>query len=78
MKNLVFLDESYYADKIIKTDTDIIGTDKVGNELFAFKGIKDFSLFKLENGEFDISEKTEIEQLKEEINQLKNKIEATE
>lgn len=42
------------ADKITKTDTDIVGYDSAGNELFAFRGISDFSQFMLDGGaEFD-------------------------
>lgn len=68
MKTLIFGSgedlEIYEAEIIIKTDTDIIGYIN-DNEVFAFKGIKDFSIFKLENGqEFDILE----EDLQQEIN----------
>jgi hypothetical protein len=42
---------SFLADKIVKTGTDIIGYDASGNELFAFRGISDFSQFTLEDGQ---------------------------
>lgn len=44
------------VEKIVKTDTDIIGYD--GNqEVFAFRGISDFSQFALAEGQnWDISE----------------------
>lgn len=59
MKILDFNDEKFEAVKIIKTDTDIIGQDSSGNEIFAFKGISDFSQFTLEEGqEFDTTEST--------------------
>ncbi|BDR64414.1 hypothetical protein [Clostridium tetani] len=64
MKKLIVNDEVYQAEKIIKTETDIIGyiDDK---EVFAFRGVKDFSIFKLEDRqEFDILE----EDLQQEIN----------
>lgn len=77
MKTLIFLGEEYNAEKIIKTGESIIGKYK-DTEVFSFKGIKDFSLFKLKDGaEFDTEEKTEelllkeIAKLKIEIIQLK-------
>lgn len=55
MKNLNVNGGIYQADRIIKTDTNIIGYDSNGNELFAFKGISDFTGFTLEEGQtFDI------------------------
>lgn len=51
MKILNFNGEQYKADKIIKTETDIIGKDSNGNELFAFRGINDFTDFDLEEGQ---------------------------
>lgn len=57
MKILVFLNKEYIADKIIKKDNNIIGKDEKGNELFVFKGINDFSKFKLKDGaNFDTEE----------------------
>ncbi|BDR82564.1 hypothetical protein [Clostridium tetani] len=56
MKKLMVNDEVLEAEKIMKTETDIIGY--VDNkEVFAFRGIKDFSIFKLENEQqFDTPE----------------------
>ncbi|MCJ8008127.1 hypothetical protein ACFFMO_08730 [Lederbergia wuyishanensis] len=61
MKNLIAYGEVFEAEKIVKSDTSIIGY--IGNsEVFAFRGITDFSSFKLIDGqEFDIDE---ISQLK--------------
>ena len=50
MKKLIVdnIDDIFEAEKIVKTDTDIIGyTDNV--EVFAFRGISDFTLFSLQN-----------------------------
>ncbi|RXI55553.1 hypothetical protein DP124_01400 [Clostridium tetani] len=63
MKMLLVNDDTLQAEKIIKTDTNIIGYID-NKEVFAFRGIKDFSIFKLENGEFDTLE----EDLQQEIN----------
>jgi hypothetical protein len=61
MKKLIFGNTEYEAEKIIKTETDIIGY--VGNkEVFAFRTIKDFSGFILDEG-FDISEPTDKERI---------------
>lgn len=49
MKKLTFNNETYEAEKIIKTDIDIIGQDSNSNELFAFRGISDFSTFVITN-----------------------------
>ncbi|MFX3616211.1 MAG: hypothetical protein ACE3JK_01605 [Sporolactobacillus sp.] len=49
--NIQKLSSSIEADKIVKTDTDIVGYDSAGNELFAFRGISDFSKFTLADGE---------------------------
>jgi hypothetical protein len=56
MKTLIHDDKKYQAEKIIKTDTDIVGY--TGEKIeFAFRGIKDFSLFRLADGqEWDVSE----------------------
>ena len=57
MKTLKFNQEEYKAEKIIKTENSIIGQDLQGNEAFAFRGISDFSLFELEDGQsFDVGE----------------------
>ena len=59
MKTLIVNNQQFEAEKIIKTDTDIIGKDANGNELFAFRSISDFSLFALEEGQtYDTSEPT--------------------
>jgi hypothetical protein len=64
IKTLNFNNEKFQAEKIIKTETDIIGQDINGNEVFAFRGISDFTGFSLEEGqEFDKSQ--------EQINQEK-------
>lgn len=49
MKELLFNGQEYRADKIIKNENAIIGQDSRGNELFAFRGISDFSQFAIEN-----------------------------
>ncbi|WP_313568826.1 hypothetical protein [Acetoanaerobium noterae] len=65
MKTLKFNQEEYKAEKIIKTENSIIGQDLQGNEVFAFRGISDFALFELEEGQsFDMDEK---ELLKQEL-----------
>jgi len=64
MKILTFNEEQFKAEKIVKTDKDIIGKDAIENEVFAFRGISDFTGFTLEEGQsFDESE--------EQINQNK-------
>lgn len=62
MKVLNVNKEEYKAEKIIKSATDIVGKDVNGNELFAFRGVSDFTGFTLEEGqEFDIEEPSEQE-----------------
>jgi len=57
MKTLKFNNQQFQAEKIIKTDTDIIGQDLNGNEIFTFRGISDFTLFSLDIGQnFDTTE----------------------
>lgn len=57
MKILNFNNQQFQAEKIIKTEKDIIGEDLNGNEVFTFRGVTDFSLFTLEQGqEFDIND----------------------
>lgn len=51
MKTLKFNNEEFKAEKIIKIDTDIVGKDSSGIEVFSFKGISDFSQFSLEEGQ---------------------------
>lgn len=62
MKKLLHNGEEYLAEHIVKTDTDIIGYN--GNkEVWAFRGINDWSQFQLEEGqEWDIDFDTEKEQ----------------
>ena len=60
MKILNFNNEQFKADKIVKSNTDIIGRDSSGNEIFAFRGISDFSGFTLKEGQtFDTEENLE-------------------
>jgi|LFRM01.1.fsa_nt_gb hypothetical protein len=56
MKTLFVRGDEYQAEKIVKTNTSIVGY--VGKlEIFAFRGIKDFSQFQLAEGqEWDMSE----------------------
>ena len=67
MKTLIFNNEEYQAERIVKTNTDIIGYN--GNaEVFSFKGVSDFSLFQLANGEVfdtDLSPEARITALEE-------------
>lgn len=63
MKTLIFEDEKFEAEKIIKTDNSIIGKNIDNKEVFSFKGINDFSLFTLEEGQEYDTEITEEKQL---------------
>lgn len=56
MKKLLFNNTEFQAERIVKTSDSIVGYS--GNsEIFAFRGISDFSLFSLgENQEWDINE----------------------
>lgn len=64
MKKLVFNSESYEAEKIVKTETDIVGYN--GNvEVFAFRGISDFSGFEIESGQ--VFDKSDDDLLKERL-----------
>jgi len=70
MKKLKVNGETFEAEKVIKTDKDIIGYDINDNEIFSFKGISDFTGFVLKDGngvviEFEAPSITEIELLKE-------------
>ncbi|MCM8710550.1 hypothetical protein M2651_05855 [Clostridium sp. SYSU_GA19001] len=71
MKKLFFDNEVLEAEKIIKYENKIIGY--IGdNEVFSFKGITDFSVFTLEEGqEFDINKTEELEILKKENVEIK-------
>lgn len=71
MKTLTFAGESYEAERIVKTTDSIsgyIGTD----EVFAFRGISDFSAFVLD-GEWDPATQTPEEML-EELKQLRKRV----
>jgi|BioPla2DNA2_1021312.scaffolds.fasta_scaffold42881_5 hypothetical protein len=62
MKKLIYNNEQYTAERIVRTDKNIIGYNG-DNEVFAFRGISDFSQFELEDGqEFDMDEKEEMVQ----------------
>ena len=70
MKKLKVNGETFEAEKVIKTDKDIIGYDINDNEIFSFKGISDFTGFVLKDGngvviEFEAPPIMEIELLKE-------------
>lgn len=57
---LITTNETFQAEKIVKSDLNIIGYDINDNEIFSFKGISDFTGFQLqdENGnviEFPLS-----------------------
>lgn len=57
MKILIFNGKQFQAEKIIKNETDIIGQNSNGIEVFSFKGISDFTRFTLEEGQtFDVEE----------------------
>lgn len=71
MKTLMFAGEPYTAERITKTADSItgyIGTD----EVFAFRGISDFSGFELD-GEWDPAGQTPEEML-EELKQLRKRV----
>ena len=72
MKKLLFNNQSFEAEQIIKSDSDIIGKDLNGIEVFIFRGISDFSLFTLGEGQtFDIPELTTEETLAKELANIK-------
>jgi hypothetical protein len=74
MKRLFHDGQTYEADRIVKRGSNIIGY--IGEKLeFAFKGILDFSLFQLEDGQ--IFDTDEVEYLKTENQELKNQLAAT-
>lgn len=65
MSKLFFSQITFEAEKIIKTDSSIIGYNRA-EEVFAFRGIVDFSLFSLGEGqEYDVLEPSETELLQE-------------
>jgi hypothetical protein len=67
MKTIYVNGEELQAERIVKTDTDIIGYN--GNdEAFSFRGISDFSQFQLAEGELydtDLSPEARILALEE-------------
>lgn len=67
MKTLTVNNETYQAERIVKTNTDIIGYN--GNtEVFVLRGISDFTQFKLAEGESfdsDLSPEARIQALEE-------------
>lgn len=71
MKKLTFLDSVYEAERIVKTDTDIIGYNGK-NEIFSFRGISDFSAFVID-GEFDV-EVDELAVLRADNEKLKSQL----
>ena len=67
---LIVNDETFQAEKIIKSDVNIIGYDINNNEIFSFKGISDFTGFVLHDDldnviEFELPQPTEMEILQE-------------
>lgn len=59
MKTLLAFGERLSADKIVKTADTIVGYSAKGNEVFAFRGVRDFTLFTLEDGvAWDLAETT--------------------
>lgn len=63
MKTLTFNNETFHAERIVKTNTDIIGYN-VNSKIpaWGFYGISDFTQFQLaESQEWDISEKEQQE-----------------
>ncbi|BBN97513.1 hypothetical protein [Sporolactobacillus terrae] len=62
MKTLTFKGEEFQAEKIIKTDSEVMGL--VGSTvIFSFRGITDFSKFTLADGaEFDAEPASEEQQ----------------
>lgn len=78
MKKLLFNNQSFEAEQIIKSDSDIIGKDLDGNELFVFRGISDFSTFKIENEDGTISSFVSFDTIKQEkIKELNQKCNET-
>ena len=59
MKTLYVNGENYQAEKIIRTNTDILGFNSTSpTPIFAFRQIKDWTQFQLAEGqEWDIDEK---------------------
>ena len=62
MKTLLVAGKEFKAEEIVKTDNEIIGYN--GNsEVFAFRGIQDFSLFVLNDAEYDLQESDELKKM---------------
>ena len=63
MKTLFINGEELQAERIVKTDTDIIGYNNDSDTpVWSFKGISDFTLFQLAEGqEWDISDEEQWE-----------------
>lgn len=74
MKTLRVAGEVYEAEKIIKTETDVIGYTN-GHEVFKFGGIRNMDAYSLADGaEWDQKELTE----KEELEIYKKRLDETE
>jgi len=79
MKTLIFNNQEFKAEKIIKTTNGIIGKDENNKTVFEFKGISDFSGYTLEEGQiFDTEENLEETTAKElaamKINNMKKDV----
>lgn len=72
MKQLKFMDETYEAERIVKTSDSIIGY--IGdNEVFSMRGISDFSGFELLDGaEWDMPTPTQIDEVKSDLSLMIN------
>lgn len=67
MKTLYFADQTYQAEEIVKTKDSIIGYVN-GDKVFSIRGISDFSLFKLDEGQvFDNPKLSDVENLRLEL-----------
>jgi len=69
MKTLYVNGETYQAEKIIRTNTDILGFNSTGQiPIFAFRQIKDWTQFQLAEGQVfdtDLSPEARIQALEE-------------
>ena len=78
MKILIFNNEEFEAEKIIKTESSIIGQDSKGKTIFEFRGISDFTMFTLKDDRiFDAQEQTIEEKLKstqQELEETQNRL----
>ncbi|QIC46311.1 hypothetical protein GAG94_03700 [Lysinibacillus sphaericus] len=67
MKTLYFADQTYQAEEIVKTKDSIVGYVN-GDKVFSIRGISDFSLFKLDEGQvFDNPKLSDVENLRLEL-----------